>query len=54
VATPLSFEPACVVPPLSPNVFGKTIGRVNLDGTGVNQSFITGAAQLFGLAVGAG
>ncbi|MBI3660071.1 hypothetical protein HY230_06330 [Candidatus Acetothermia bacterium] len=29
-----------------------TIGRANLDGTGVNQSFITGASIPFGVAVG--
>ncbi len=28
-----------------------TIGRANLDGTGVNQSFITAAADLYGVAV---
>jgi virginiamycin B lyase len=31
-----------------------TIGRANLDGTGVNQSFIVGAAQPWGVAVDAG
>ena len=31
-----------------------TIGRANLDGTGVNQSFITGAATADGVAVDAG
>jgi carbamate kinase len=28
-----------------------SIGRANLDGTGVNQTFITGAAQPDGVAV---
>ena len=31
-----------------------TIGRANLDGTGVNQSFITGATRPDGVAVDAG
>src|SRR5439155_1244390 len=31
-----------------------TIGRANLDGTGANQSFITGATSPFGVAVDAG
>ena len=32
----------------------RTIGRANLDGTGVNQSFITGASATTGVAVGSG
>jgi hypothetical protein len=31
-----------------------TIGRANLDGTGVNQSFVTGASFPIGVAVNAG
>jgi len=33
------------------NLFSDTIGRANLDGTGVNQSFITGASTPVGVAV---
>jgi hypothetical protein len=33
------------------NFIGNTIGEANLDGTGVNQSFITGASDPRGVAV---
>ena len=33
------------------NGFSRTIGRANLDGTGANQSFITGADNRYGVAV---
>ena len=33
------------------NLSGNTIGRANVDGTGVNQSFITGATAPYGVAV---
>jgi hypothetical protein len=36
------------------NVFDGTIGRANLDGTGVDQSFITGATNPDSVAVDAG
>jgi hypothetical protein len=32
--------------------YSNTIGRANLDGTGVNRSFITGANNPFGLVIG--
>jgi virginiamycin B lyase len=35
------------------NLDADTIGRANLDGTGVNQSFITGASDPAGVAVDA-
>ena len=36
------------------NTLTDTIGRANLDGTGANQSFITGASTPVGVAVGSG
>ena len=36
------------------NADADTIGRANLDGTGANQSFITGASNPVGVAVGSG
>jgi hypothetical protein len=47
----------CLAPPAAHayiywgNVGGRAIGRANLDGSGVNQSFISGASSSVGVAV---
>ena len=45
---------SCPLPPSSSTGRTNRIGRANLDGTGVNQSFITGVSSPTGVAVDAG